>query len=254
MERFFLTGNSVEALHEFTKSYQKWSIANVPQTDRLHVDNVYKILAYWFHRNPRESFPFEVIPEFVETNFELPLTTDGLITFSGRPDAIVRSKNTGKIYIVDHKTTTRVTDAFDEKFTLDTQFSGYWWVCEQFGLDVAGVYINAIGLPRLSDSIRTCPLHKVPRRDCAVQHVDYQFLTFYRDKAEIDTWLQTITAIAEKYRYLLDTAKDLCYIDQINMQGRFYYNVCQSCPFMEFCASGRNLALADHLLTKYEKN
>lgn len=247
---YLLTENKQAAIAKFTSSYRKWSDINVPQDDGYSYENVLKIISFWFDQNPLTRFPFTVIPELVEKSFEIPLLDDGSITFNGRPDAIVASrKNKNEIYIVDHKTVGFIRPKWLSGFEMDAQMSGYFYMAEQYGLDVKGIYINALEIKKLSDSQSTCPEHKVPRIQCAVRHVGYRLVPYSRNEENVKEWYRTAVSEAIKLRHILDKTPDIRYIRRQRQQGSFR-KVCTNCGFFEFCVRGRDPDLAEKLLIK----
>jgi hypothetical protein len=63
-----------------------------------------------------------------ELTFAIPL--DDEIGYTGTIDLIVRDKRDGKIYFLDHKTTSSL-DSYDKNSDLDRQISRYWWALQQ---------------------------------------------------------------------------------------------------------------------------
>src|SRR5579872_247691 len=89
---YFCSENKQAAIGKFTSSYRKWSDTNVAQGSPYEYDNAVRIFSFWMDKNPLSKFPFTVIPELVEKGFEIPLLSDGSITFNGRPDAVVADR------------------------------------------------------------------------------------------------------------------------------------------------------------------
>lgn len=247
MANYFVNGNKVQSLGIFKRYYQRWSDKYVPQEHRLSYDNVYRVIDHWFDSHPLELLPFKVIPEFVECSFEIPLTEDGKVILSGRPDALATDKR-GKICIIDHKTMSRLDDSI-QVYELDAQMSGYYYVARAYGLDAQAIWINAIELKKLNSSTKNCPKHKTAFKNCAPQHLRSDLVEFMRSEQLLNEWYKTAVATALKIRALVDKTPSIEYIGRQRMQGMFN-GECKYCPFSKFCATGRKPELANKLLVK----
>lgn len=83
---------------------------------------------------------------------ELEFCVDGL---AGKFDALVRDRRDGRVYVVEHKTTSRDMDTgsvYWQRLTLDSQVSAYYQGAKSLGYDVAGVLYDVIGKPALRPS------------------------------------------------------------------------------------------------------
>ena len=114
---------------------------------------LYILLNVYYDRFMLANEPFTIMHDskdepYVEMGFALDLG-DGI--FTGKIDALVRNKHTGKIWIVDHKTTLRpLNDSFTQTFNPNNQFTGYMLaVKELLGEMPAGCIINAIRVAQL---------------------------------------------------------------------------------------------------------
>lgn len=99
---------------------------------------------YWDGRDPWEVM--EVEKELVAHIQDE--ARNQIYLYTQRADLIVRHKETGKVYIVDHKSTSRLVSRTLRRYTLSGQFRGYQMfgrglLGEQFG----GVILNMIQWP-----------------------------------------------------------------------------------------------------------
>ena len=106
------------------------------------------ILQKYFRENSLKSDPFETLTDddgkpYLEVGFAV---NAGEGVFVGRIDRIARYKETGEIYIIDHKTTQgQLSAAYWQQYNPNNQFMGYMWgVQELLGEMPAGCVINAI--------------------------------------------------------------------------------------------------------------
>ena len=97
---------------------------------------------------------FEVVD--VEHEFEQPLTnpksnySSRHYRFCGKVDGIVRSRNDGKLYILEHKTASIVDDAYIQKIRFDTQISLYAAaITKELGEPVAGAIYDILIKPAI---------------------------------------------------------------------------------------------------------
>jgi len=114
-------------------------------TNAEHPDFV-KMLPVW--RQRVEEYPKHYKVEewdvILTPEAELELTF-GSHKMYVRLDLIVRSKRTGQVWVVDHKTTVRTGSSWWAQFFVDKQGSGYTLAAEEaLGEEVAGWLINVI--------------------------------------------------------------------------------------------------------------
>lgn len=120
------------------------------------------VLREYVEEYPRE--PWTVVgygtdQPMIETSFTLPLldaqgnqltTYDGYRIMYGGIIDLAFDFN-GQLYIMDHKTTTRLGDYYFDQYKPNNQMTGYIWGMSQLtNRRVGGAYINAIGLYKKS--------------------------------------------------------------------------------------------------------
>ena len=112
-------------------------------------------LGLYYKRFPIAQEEFEVVTNaqgkpYLETGFAIDL--GGNKVFTGKIDAIVRMKKSGRLWIVDHKTTQKLLNEFYFKtYSLHNQVTGYLWaVRELLGEEPEGCIINALRIAQLT--------------------------------------------------------------------------------------------------------
>ena len=145
------------------------------------------LMDIYYHRYQLISEPFEILTDsegdpYVEEGFAIDME-DGI--FTGKIDAIVRDRNTGRLWVVDHKTT-RLTlgDRFTMQFKPNNQMTGYMLaVRELFGEMPEGCIVNAIRVGQL----------KTLTVEQAYQKMFLRIRT-YRTEGELDSRIHQIRA------------------------------------------------------------
>lgn len=94
------------AMGTFTAHYGAF-VANCARPQdipaRLSLVNLTAVLAHWFETHPLTALPYVPDAELVEVAFAVPLDDAGEFTFTGRLDAVVRDRQHGLLYVLDHK-------------------------------------------------------------------------------------------------------------------------------------------------------
>lgn len=235
------------------------------------------------HPAPALKLPFGVNKKLLEVGFQVPLSDEcvcghplarhkdgggcqwrrrcGCIEFKhayifyGRLDGLVTAEHDNSLYVLDHKTTGRLTPWKAEEYRYDSQMSGYTWAAQQtLGQTVAGVYINAIELSVLpSDPVRICKNNKfnhgVPYAECGQLHMNSQFLVYTRSADQLDEWRKTALHLAKRYRDLRERFKGLEDLHRVRTQGTFH-GACGFCNFKDFCSAGRPLQYVESMLVR----
>jgi PD-(D/E)XK nuclease superfamily protein len=241
---------------------------------RLSYENVSLILNEWFETHSLASFPFLVNPKMIEVGFEIPLDDECVCGHSesahrpgcqwrgkcgctdyrpafvmwGRLDAIVQANHDRSLYVLDHKTTGRLTPYWTEKFRNDSQMTGYVWAAQRtLGQHIVGVFINAIELSKLpSDPVRKCTRHGVTYSECGPRHTKAELLIYTRTPEQLEQWRLTALSLARRYRELLKTPH-IEALPDVRMQGTFT-GACGFCEFNKFCQAGRPTEYAGSML------
>ena len=242
-----------DVLGIFNTAYYAWATENVPADDRLSYGNVYKIMSTWLDNHPVQSFPFQVRKENIEVGFSFPLDDHNEFVWVGRMDLLGDDLRGNQLFVVDHKTTGRISHYWAKKFRLAASLTGYIWAAQQHVGDtqVTGAYINAIELAKLpSDATRKCKEHAVPYTECGMLHAKAQLIgPFTRTPQQIDEFKKTAIYLGRKYKSLLQRFSDVRRLHRVRMQGTFT-NACSFCSFYEFCVNGRPIERVDSYLQK----
>lgn len=237
MEAHLKGADAETALQAFTDSYTEWGLEHVPLDDRLSPGNLTRILTYWLDTHPLSALPFKVDPGLVEIGFAFPLTED--IVFCGRIDAVATYN--GNYYIVEHKSTGRISQDWLSTFYLDSQLSGYLWAAQQHtGLPIIGAFLNAVEFSRLPHSDKRCPKHATSYDECGHLHSNSVITLPERSEYKLDQWRKTAIHLAKKYKDLLDRFPSLEQIHKVRMQGTFNGS-CRFCAFHDWCRLDRSV-------------
>ena len=239
MEAHFQGETSEVALKAFTDNYSEWGEANVATTDRLHPTNLVRILNHWLETHAVRSLPFQVAHDLVEIGFSFPLTDEGDIVFCGRIDAIATYE--GGHYIVEHKSTGRISADWLDAFHLDSQLSGYIWAAGQhLGEPVVGAFLNAVEFSKLPGSAGKCKTHGVPYSECGHLHANAQIAVVTRTEAQLVEWRKTATTLARRFAEMKAKWPTLAHLHKVRTQGTFNGS-CRWCSFKELCKLGRSV-------------
>lgn len=95
--------------------------------------------------------PYELEPgkRAIECNFGLPVgvnhpVTGNPILYAGRFDMLAIHRDQQVLFVEDDKTTSSLGAQWSSRWTLRSQFTGYVWGAQQFGLPVAGAIVRGI--------------------------------------------------------------------------------------------------------------
>lgn len=102
-----------------------------------------------------ERFSSSPLWEVAASEFSFTVDVPGHedISFVGRVDALLRSKTTGLLFVLDDKTTGRMGPKWGNKWPLRGQFIGYVWALRHLGFDVQGVVCRGVKISSASPEI-----------------------------------------------------------------------------------------------------
>ncbi len=108
----------------------------------------------------------------IEFSFAVPLPVDHPVTgepllYTGRSDMI--ADFAGGTYIYDEKTTTSLGPSWARQWEMRSQFTGYVWAAQHYGIQAAGVIIRGVSILKTK--------------------FDTQQVITYRSPYEVDRWL-----------------------------------------------------------------
>ena len=239
MEVFFGTRGVDQrgALAVFETDYRAWADANVPDDHRLAWPNLNRIIASWMATR-MTTIPFDwPHPSLVEIGFAFPLV-EGIV-FVGRLDGLVNSASLDAWYILEHKSTFRITSEWTTNLRNDSQVSGYIWAATQhLGKPVVGAFINGVEFSKLPVSTRKCPKHAVPYVECADAHVNSDLFSVQRTPNALDEWKWSAVNLARGFVELSQRYPTIDTVGGAPVEGKFS-GACGRCQFREFCAFGK---------------
>lgn len=123
----------------------------------------------------------------VEFTFSIPLPinspeTGEPILYTGRFDMLGQS--TGKLWVVDEKTTGALGEFWAQRYKLGAQFTGYCWAAKMYGYPVVGALIRGIGILKYDIKHAEVPLF---RPDYLIEEWYQQLLIDVQEM--VDAWI-----------------------------------------------------------------
>jgi hypothetical protein len=185
------------AMHQLLECYWLGAEAEYPQVDTEYTAMTLKAL-FEGYRNRWEEYDRNTYESIgTEMRFDAPLMnpeTGGVSkTFhlSGKIDALAREKNTGKVVIVEHKTTSQDIGPGSDywrKLPIDGQVSGYYCGAEALGHQASTCLYDVIRKPTIK------PLKATPE-DKRKYNKDGSLSKACRENDETpDEWYERLTA------------------------------------------------------------
>lgn len=173
----------------------------------------------WILRNYHSQYqdqPWKLVHS--EMKFDLPLPNGN--KFQGRIDKVIDWD--GTLWVVDHKSTSRMGQGFFKMAEPNMQFTGYVWAAKQLGYNVVGIILDAIlvakGLLTASSRGRLTPLARYD---------------VYRSEDHLREWLSTVQNIQRDIQ--LCEELDLWYP---NFDMCTYYG---ECPYRRVCKEDEDI-------------
>lgn len=167
-------------------------------------------LEYYFSVFPLERDPLRPIQwapgkHGIEFTFAVPLPFNHPVTgepliYTGRSDMI--GEMGGAVYIEDDKTTSQLGSSWSSQWDMRSQFTGYCWAARQSGLKVDGVIVRGVSI------LKT--------------RYDHAQAITYRQPWMIERWLEQVI-------------RDLTRMETQWLEGRFDYNLDESCNGYSGC-------------------
>lgn len=149
----------------------------------------------------------------IELSFARPLdflhpTSSDPVLYTGRSDMVAHFA--GQIYIFDEKTTSQLGASWARQWDLRSQFTGYQWGCQDFGIKAAGTIIRGVSILK-------------------TKYDTLQAIT-YRGDWEIERWLEQVHRdLSRMYQCWKQDYWDYCLDHACNEYG--------GCPFTQICKS-----------------
>lgn len=238
------------ALGVLKQEYADFATPIRDEDSRMSLANVTAILTQWFAEHPLDRVPWVMDGASFEQTFAIDVP-DTDIEFCGRLDGIVRHRTDGRWYVLEHKTTSRVTSYWSQKFQTSSQLTGYIWAGGQLkSVPIVGAFINAIELSQLpSDPVRRCATHKTKYAECGALHAKSEIMITQRHPAQVAQWLQDMLRLTKRFRAAKARFPDRATALSAPQEGMFH-DACVFCGFNKFCASGRREELVESLLVQ----
>jgi hypothetical protein len=142
-------------------------------------------IARWF---PNQ---YEVLA--VEEEFRVPLTPGW--DLAGKFDAVVMEKGTGRVLVVEHKTSSQDImpgSTYWQKLRLDSQLSIYWAGAKSKGYDIQGVLYDVLGKTKLRPKKLETPDQFEARVKASIAPEDYQRGEIHRLESELKEALDEV--------------------------------------------------------------
>lgn len=243
-----LRGGNVDdvLLVQEVADYLAFSTGAIEPNDRLHHENVLKVMRRWLETHPVAGLPFRVpSKDLVEVGFGVPLTDD--IMFVGRMDALAQDAS-GAWYVVEWKTTGRLDEIWRRRYKTSAQITGYVWAAQQYlSAPVAGCFVGGIEFGRLPTDVRKCRTHGVSYAECGTLHARFDMLIEHRAPHQLEAWKADAIRLARKFQSLRLEVQGLDDIKDVPMYGQLT-NACSLCQFADFCAVGRPVSVGQSML------
>lgn len=208
--------------------------------------------------------------EIIATEFHFSIPLDEEIEYEGTIDLIFRHKKTGKVWFMDHKTTSSL-DIYENNSRMDRQISRYWWALKKLGYDVGGFIYNIVlkdfpvppnvlkkgNLSTAKNQNTTLELYVQAIQDNGLVPEDYndflQYLTdhpreYFRRVNVTRTDAELANAMFEFYYQ----AKEAQSLKEGDNQNFIYRNITKDCswdcPFKEVCKAQMDGSNVDFLM------
>lgn len=151
---FLQRGDLAGALKAFSDSWA--SSGNEPDAKRNLLCGAEMLTRWHRERFVGQTIPYEIIeppktgvgPETRYSDQEYAFCVslgDDSLNFAGRTDALARAKNTKRLWVVEYKTTSELSDRFVRAFSLSPQLLGYAAAASILtGDTVEGAYLEAL--------------------------------------------------------------------------------------------------------------
>lgn len=175
-------------------------LAGLDESDKRSIQTGVWILAHYFKTyqdDPLVVFRDEAGP-FVERDFSIPLFEDEkvLIEYFGRVDVVLQNKNSGAIFVADHKTSSIIGNDFYSRLKPNNQYTGYLLGARQaFGIDTDSFLVNCLQVKEKPKTARGTPPHfvrQVTQRDendfKEFADTVYDFASSYVKRIHHRTW------------------------------------------------------------------
>lgn len=223
-------------------------------------------------RYPAEPFDVIAIEEVFESKIVNPATerASRMLAIAGKIDGLVRMKDTGEYYLLEHKTASQVNSNYLDKLWSDLQITLYaHYIAKTSRINVAGVIYNILVKTRLQQSRGETQAEFDERRTTLAAKSVSGKSSAVRKRPESDEEFQT--RLAAKYSDVEMFHREILYIpeEQFAMmredlwelsqqfldakrRGAFYRNTSHCfachhpCAYLPLCQSGGSSIVKDN--------
>lgn len=232
LDAYYSTDDKVEGIKlAKQKFYDNWTDR---EGDELRtVENGIKMLDWYATKYKHE--PFKVLGK-PETGFVFFI---GDILFGGRIDLPVEWD--GNLWIMEHKTTTRLSSSYFSQYELDKQCTGYIIAAEEyFKRKVHGCIVNV--MEPWKELIRPTAKSKQPEDHFARSPITRSTMLKDRFKLNVQRIVRDIKWCEENDEYMEAEKKEVCH----------YYN--RPCPYLQLCQHGEDerVIASEYTIEKWE--
>lgn len=241
-------GNRIGAMNELKAQYEEWAMNNVPPDDRLSWENIYTIMDEYYIDHPIQRFPFLPVEESAERGTIVKLIEG--IDYFALLDLAGYEKAVGGQYVIDHKTTGRITEWWAKQFRIGSQLTGYMWSMQvATGNPVVGAYVNAIEFGKLPAPVeKKCRTHKVNYSECWRKHAKWELFIANRTPEMIEKWKVDAIQLAKRFEGLKKIFGGRLELLPFVPQQGVFNGSCTFCQFRDFCAAERRPELVESML------
>jgi len=246
--------------------------------DKRRWGNASRVLQGYLEQNMPEAFPFRPIPQWLEVRVgdvsagqeEIRLDEEREdLLFQATFDMVAWDERSVAFVLVDHKTTSWLSELTSRQYAGDPQGTGYLWAAKKWvkrqyeeagqrAPDIQGMCFNMIETKELpSDPKRKCKKHGTTYSECGRWHVRSELLGPYVRTPEMEEgWRVEAIRTSEEIRRLFDYSERCVasgsgsVLDKAEPKG-LVSGACTiygACEFLDFCRTGASPRLIDTLL------
>jgi hypothetical protein len=177
---------------------------------RLHWQVVERTIGRWIDEHPRDTWLLRPLLAECPVADVLGWTRKGTpIVIVGRMDLLAASRDLDGYWVVDHKTSSEITDNWVIEWRLKPSISRYIWLSQrQLDKPVLGALLNGIELPYAGKPESKCRAHGVTHFECSHRHANWRVEPTQRTEAVLEGWRVTQFATAERLEALREATAD----------------------------------------------
>jgi len=116
---------------------EAWGGFQAPSLSNKTLARLIGAIRFYFEQWPLDSEVLVPVDNGIEYPFTILLPikhpeTGSYLSYAGRFDAFTRHDNSGRYYVVDEKTTSRLGESWFMQWDMDSQMTGYIWAAKYF--------------------------------------------------------------------------------------------------------------------------